>query len=343
VAVFRALQLGDLLCTVPALRALRAAVPQAHITLIGLRWAQDFMHRFAHYLDGFLAFPGAPGLPERTPAPGELERFMSDARAQRFDLVLQMHGSGTHSNPIVTALGGARSAGFFRHGESCPDPERYLPYPEHEPEIWRHLRLMELLGVELRGNALEFPLFPPDWAAFHALTERYPLHAGSYACLHPGARAPARRWPAERFAAVGDRLWEWGLRVVLTGTAQEAPLTASVIRAMRAPAIDLAGRTPLGGLAALLSRSRLLICNDTGVAHIAAALHTPSVVIFSAAAPERWAAADAVRHRSLSYPVPCRPCHHPVCPIDHPCVRLLTAEQVSAEAYALLRMPRNAL
>jgi ADP-heptose:LPS heptosyltransferase len=310
IVVVRALRgLGDLLCIVPAMRALRAALPEADVTLLSLPWASTFVARFDRYFDGFIEFPGYPGIPERVPPIGELPAFLAGVQARQFDLALQMHGSGIASNPFTVMLGARTNAGFFLPGQYCPDPERFLAYPSGEAEVRRHLRLMEHLGLPLQGEQMEFPLREHDRAELadvlgeSAAANRISrsaarrIEAGDYVCLHAGAFEPARRWPVERFAAVGDALTTRGLQVVLTGSAGEAELTAQVATCMRKPALDLAGRTSLGALAELLSRSRLLITNDTGVSHLAAALAVPSVVIFLASDPLRWAPVDRCLHR----------------------------------------------
>ncbi len=297
IVILRALQLGDLLCAVPALRALRAALPQAQITLVGLPWARGFVDRFSRYLDRFIEFPGYPGLPEREPLLSQVPAFLEQTQSQGFDLALQMHGSGSIVNPLVVLFGARVNAGYYLPGEYCPDPERFMPYPEGLPEIRRHLRLMEFLGIEPRGEELEFPLRQEDARELRRVEQAAQLLPGEYVCVHPGARASNRRWPPESFAAVADDLAGRGLKVVLTGSKEEAPLTRAVAAAMRAPAVDLTGQTSLGALGLVLKESRLLVSNDTGVSHIADALHVPSVVIFGAADPERWAPLDRERHR----------------------------------------------
>lgn len=346
IAIFRALQLGDMLCTVPALRALRAAAPHAHITLIGLPWAAAFAQRYADYLDDFIAFPGYPGMPERQPDLAALPGFLADVQSRRFGLVLQMHGSGELSNPLAASFGAQRQAGFYRPGRYCPDPESFVAWDEREHEVLRYLRLMQALGIAEQGAALEFPLRESDWQelrqAFAAMDRSMPP-AGGYACVHPGARLPSRRWPPEYFAALADRLAGSGLSIVLTGAGEEAPLTAAVRHAMRHPALDFTGKTGLGALAALIAQARLIVCNDTGVSHVAAAVGTPSVVVCSGADPARWAPLDARRHRVLHRPMACRPCMHVECPIEgHPCARQVSPDNAWQEAAALLEASASA-
>lgn len=301
VVILRALHLGDLMCSVPAFRALRAALPEAHISLVGLPSASSFVERFNHYLDEFIEFPGYPGLPEQEPMISQVPHFLNEIQRRKFDLAMQLQGSGAITNSLTVLFGAERNAGFFLQGQYCPDESLFALYPVHEPEIRRILRLMEFLGATLQGDNLEFPLFPKDWDDFHKLTQDVELRPGRYACVHPGARAIERRWPVESFAVVADGLVERGLQVVLTGTKAEAELIAAVAARMKYPALNWTGRTSLGCLGVLLSRARLLVSNDTGVSHLAAALSLPSVILFTATDPERWAPLDRIKHRAIAW------------------------------------------
>ncbi len=299
IAVLRALQLGDMLCAVPALRALRRSLPDAEIILVALAWARELAERFSAYVDDFFELPGYPGLPERQPDVAALPSFFADAHAREFDLVVQLHGSGEITNPLAVLLGGRRTAGYYRRGGFCPDPELFLPYPEEGPEPRRLLQLIEFLGLPHAGEELEFPLHERDRNALAALPEARRLRPRGYVCVHPGARADSRRWKPESFGSVADELTRRGLQIVLTGLDGERALTERVAHAMSTRAIDLAGRTDLGALAALLADARLLIANDTGVSHLAAALGVPSVVVFTSSDCARWAPLDVRRHRTV--------------------------------------------
>ncbi|HJU70242.1 MAG TPA: hypothetical protein VJ603_00190, partial [Paucimonas sp.] len=128
IAVFRALQIGDMLCAVPALRALRAAFPHAHVTLVGLPWAAQFARRFRVYIDDFAAFPGHPALPEQPVQEEHLAGFYRDMRKRRFDLALQMHGSGQISNTIVRGFGARENAGFVLAEDGAPRDDLFVDY-----------------------------------------------------------------------------------------------------------------------------------------------------------------------------------------------------------------------
>lgn len=297
IAIVRALPgLGDWLCFVPTLRSLKAALPNAEITLIGLSAAQGLTARFTNYFDRWLDFPGYPGIPEVPLSPSQTVAFLQTTQ-QQFDWALQLHGSGSYINEFTQLLGAAVSAGFYPEGFARPD-RHFFPYPERLPEIWRNLHLLEQLGISPQGDALEFPITAADWQAWQQLCQVHSLMPG-YVCLHPGASVSERRWSVRQFVEVAQAIAYSGPQIVLTGTAAEATLTQTIAQALPGGAIDLAGQTNLGLLAALLKRSRLLICNDTGVSHLAAALRVNSVVIFSNSDVDRWAPLDQQRHRRV--------------------------------------------
>ncbi len=347
IAVFRALQLGDLLCSVPALRALRAAHPGARITLIGLPWASAFVARYSTLFNELMRFPGARGFPEQAETDEGLAEFYDRARQKRFDLAIQLHGSGGVANDIVCSLGAAACAGFREPRERRRDGT-FVPWPEQLPEIERYNVLMRALGAPAHDTRLWMPITARDESEADFLVGSHRIEPERAVIVHPGAQWSSRRWPAERFARVADALAGFGMQVILTGTTNEAALVAEVSLRMRKRAIQLAGQTSLGSLAALIARVPLVVCNDTGVSHVAAAMGTRSVVVASGSDTRRWAPLDRARHVVLAHYPSCRPCAHPVCPYGHECAlgvgeaAVLAAARTHLSA-ARLAAPRSAL
>lgn len=339
IAVVRALPgVGDLLCTLPALRALRACHPGARVTLVGLPTAGWFVARYHDLVDDLLVVDGVPGLPEVDADPSAALRFYAAAHARRFDLAVQLHGDGRASNPLTTMLGARHQVTAYVPGMWQP-PGTGIPYPAEGPEIHRLLAVVAAAGCPPVDDAVDMPLDPAEVAAARALTRPAEVAAARataggaasgngaasadsptgdggaargngvsgvapYVCLHPGASRTGNRWPAAGFAAVGDRLAAAGFRAVLTGTIGERDVVAAVAQAMSAPVVDLCGCTSVGTLAAVFAGSRLVVSNDTGAAHVAAAVRARSVVVFPAHGdPDRWAPLDRDRHVVVA-PVP---------------------------------------
>jgi lipopolysaccharide heptosyltransferase II len=219
--------------------------------------------------------------------------------------------------------------------------------PEPEPALRRHeverqLALVGHVGYATRDTRLRFVLRRDDVEtvvrrlASAGIDARRP-----YIVVHPGASAPSRRWPAERFGAavrlIARRL---PLPVVFTGSDDESGL----VDAARAgagdavPQLSLAGELSLGELAALIGQSALLIGNNSGPAHLAAALRTPVVDLYALTNPQHtpW----RTPARVLSHDVPCRDCFKSVCPQrHHACLRGVSARQVALAALELLTGP----
>ncbi|SOD79351.1 glycosyltransferase family 9 protein [Spirosoma fluviale] len=300
IAIFRAIQLGDLLCAVPAFRALRAAFPEAHIALIGLPWAKEFVASYPRYFDEFIAFPGWPGLPEQPVDPVKTVLFLQQMQNRQWDVVLQMQGNGTLVNAMLSLVNASALGGYYpadiKSEEWAARTGLFVPYPVKSHEVQRHLGLMRFLGIALQGDALEFD--PDETARQQALTllTKGRLKPGQYVCVHPGG-VSGRRWPAHRFADVADALAEKGYTVVLTGTAGEIPIIDEVQSRMDHPAVSFAGQTSLATLGAILQFAALLVSNDTGVGHLGTACHTPSIILFTSADPAEWGPLDTSRHR----------------------------------------------
>jgi ADP-heptose:LPS heptosyltransferase len=289
IAVLRPNAVGDFVFALPALHALKHRYPDADIVLLGKEWHAGFLHERPGPVGRVAVMPPVPGVGAPVGAScdeGAIDRFVDAMRAERFDIALQMFGAGHYSNPFLLRLGARLTAGA--RADDAPLLPRWVPYCEPNN---RRLALLDIAGLAgaWPGPQSPLPSLPPQPEL--AVTDADRLEAAAavpvalsagerLAVLQPGATDPRRRWPAERFAALGDRLAQAGMRVAVNGAAGEAALVDDVVGAMRHPAIGLAGVLGLGGLCGLLERAALVVSNDTGPLHLALALGRPSVGIF---------------------------------------------------------------
>ncbi len=296
IAVLRALMLGDFLVAIPAFRALRAAFPEARIDYVGLPWARDLVTgRYQRYFSGFVEFAGFPGLVERPWEAAEVTRFLQRMQQQEYDVALQLHGRGDASNACVALWGARMTVGLAPSGSVWLRDPGFMAFREGMSEVYQLLRLLEFCGIASQGEQLDFPVNKQDEQELARVPVFSELRL-PYVCIHPGA-ASSRAWPAEAFAAVADDCAQAGYDIAITGTQAEVGIAHAVTKRMKNRAVVLSGRTSLGALAVLLQRAALYVGNDTGAAHLAAAVGAPSVVVFSTSDPGRWAVSDKQMHR----------------------------------------------
>lgn len=268
VVVLRALGLGDLLTAVPALRGLRRHAPIARIVL-----AAPSRYRELALLTG--------AVDEVVDAAGPGPVSGIDAPP---DLAVNLHGRGPQSIGALLQLSPAMLL-THRHDDHPGIAGPRWRADLHEVDRW--CELLHWAGIDCRADDLLLDR-----------PEGYP-HTSDAVIIHPGAAAAARRWPAERFAAVARTLSEQGMRVVVSGSPAEHDLVADVTRAAGLPPSAMWCSPDLLALVALVSDARLLICGDTGVGHLATATGTPSVLLFGPTPPQQWGPRRAGDHIAL--------------------------------------------
>jgi ADP-heptose:LPS heptosyltransferase len=274
--VLRAIGLGDMLTGLPAMALLRRALPA---------------HRIVGAVPGRYAglLVGAGLLDDVLPTAdlGPLHGAPSEP-----DLAVDLHGNRWPSREPLQLLHPRRLIGFVRPGDDVPPGLQASLWDDDEHEVARWCRL---LREHLPGVGAP----PPVWSVLPPPPPPPPLLPGA-TVLHPGAAAGSRRWPVERWAAVARALAADGHQLVVTGTPGEQVLVDAVAGPAAAQS---ATRLDLEELFGLVAAASLVVSGDTGVAHVASAFGTPSVVLFGPVAPAHWGPPDRARHRAL-WPAP---------------------------------------
>lgn len=332
--------IGDSVMSVPALRALRQLFPDDEIALHTRSWAEGIF-RDADFIDRILTYER----PESS-----LKEVMGQARAlknERFDLAIIFPNS--FASALTARFAGIpRRFGFSKEGRRLvlTDP---VPIPE-----WKSTRHEAYYYLEL-VRAVENGILGTDSSARYETTTDLPVSDERQAdtrdfltrkgvdlsrpivALGPGStNSMAKRWPYERFATVADLLHkEKAANIILLGGPDDVEVAAKISAMSRASLLDLTAKTSLGDAADILSVCDLMISNDMGLAHLAPAVGTATLVIFGPTNPVTTRPFSELA-QVLRVEVECSPCMLRECPIDHRCMERVTVEQVFSAAVSKL-------
>jgi lipopolysaccharide heptosyltransferase II len=329
--------LGDVLMTTPAIRALKEGRPDRRVTLLTSP-AGAAVAALIPEVDDVIVYD-APWMKATAPRADSAPDFamIERLRAGRFDAAAIFTVFSQNPMPAAFLCYLADIPLRLAHCHentyqlltdwlADPEPERGIRH-----EVRRQIDLVAPVGCRAEDERLSLRVPEAARARIRLLLDERGIdHERPWIVVHPGASAPSRRYPTEGFAAVARRLAaEDGWQVVFTGLPDERDLVAAIQREMAAPSQAFVGALDLGELAALIEAAPLLLANNTGPAHIAAAVGTPVVDLYALTNPQHtpW----GVPSRVLSHDVPCKNCFRSICPMGHHnCLRKVAPDAVVA-------------
>ncbi|HET6862459.1 MAG TPA: lipopolysaccharide heptosyltransferase II [Pyrinomonadaceae bacterium] len=329
---------GDCVMTIPALRALRRVLPNAHITLV-VRPGVAELFEAANVVDEILRYDRRNAL--------SVFSQVREWRRHKFQLAILFQNA--FEAALIPLLAGVPA----RLGYATEGRQKLLNHPLPVPdwkndkhEVFYYLYLIAALEQSLYGTSkileadpdasIEVPEIKKTSARQFLDTFGLISKKGLVALCPGSINSRAKRWPAERFAALADRLIEDDRTVLLIGSPAEQEVSTLVVSTMKHKPIVLTGKTSLDQITSILSLADLLVTNDTGPAHIAAALNTPAITIFGPTNP-LTTRPFSLQAEVLRHPPDCAPCMLRDCPIDHRCMTAITVEEVFDHAFAILK------
>jgi heptosyltransferase-2 len=328
---------GETLFATPFLNSLRRQRPEAFIATLGWPQCREVLLASPH-INELIDYDE----PRTHRGLWGKWRLSRELRARRFDAAFILRRSLSRS--VLLAAAGIRT----RVGFANPKSGWLLTHRVPSPKVPTHKALSYLPLLETVGLTVESGPYPYEYVVRdeERRAAREMLRASGAAIdgtpvivLHPGANWPHKRWAPERFAALGERLAATQqVQIVVTGGPNDAELVASITQRMRQSAMTLAGRTTLRQLAAVLEQAQLVVSNDTGVLHIAAALRRPVVALYGPTSPTLTGPlGDSTRTTVIHHPECCPqiPCFSPERP-PHPGMEAITVNEVYEATCQLL-------
>lgn len=321
--------LGDIVHAMPVVAAVKQQWPSVHVTwLVKRQWA-DIVQRIEE-VDAVWPVD---------PAVASWVRQAMALRAQQFDVVIDLQGL-LRSALVARATGCVQRVGFANGREGSPWLYTHrvaVPTPDMHA-VHRYLLAVSALGISVQGEPqFRFRRPPQDVTALRELFRRKGIDLDApWVAMNVSARWQTKRWPASSFAAAATQLAARGIGpLVVIGGPEEREVSEQVRSLASCPMVDLTGHTAIGVLPALLSKACVLITNDSGPMHVAAAVGTPVVSLFGPTSAVRTGP-YGMRHTVLTQDLPCRPCFSRVCrnAVPMECLASISPEQVVAAVVA---------
>jgi heptosyltransferase-2 len=333
--------IGDSVMSIPALRALRAAFPNASISLHTRSWAEGIF-RDADFIDEIISY-------EKTRSSfGEVVSQARLLREREFDVAVVVPNS--FASALTVKLAGIpRRLGYAKEGRGIllTDPIQQPEWKSTRHEAFYYLELVKEVERRMSGTSLSADIEPNihlnisderKAAARKFLADRSVDLSRPLIAIGPGStNSTAKRWPAERFAELADLLHsELNAEVLILGGPDDLDAAEAIISKTETKLHDLVGKTSLGEAASVLSISNFMISNDMGLAHLAPATGTPTLVIFGPTDPQTTRPFSELAE-VMRAGVECSPCMLRKCPIDHRCMTNLSVRQVFESAVRRLK------
>jgi ADP-heptose:LPS heptosyltransferase len=277
IAVLRANALGDLMFALPALYSLRQTYKSAKIYYLGKKWHKNFFINHPGIVDHSITIPISRGVREennRLEIKSKLDVFFKRMQKIKFDLAIQIHGGGKHSNPFVKELGAKITAGL--KSPNARELDINIPYKYYQHEYHRYLEVVFALGCPY---FFKTPLITASYEELKQASIYLPQKP--FITIHIGATDVRRRWPIEKYAKVINQLSNTNYPIVLTGSKDEVRLTKKLKKLItNKNVIDISGKLTLTALSGILAKTVLLISNDTGPLHLATAFNTKTIGLY---------------------------------------------------------------
>lgn len=343
VLLIRPDHLGDLLLAVPAIRAIKTALPDISLHALVGSWGKPAIERLDELTSiETIDFPAFTRQPQSSAFhPYQLAwQTAAKLRQTGYDAALILRPDHWWGAMLAHMAGIPRIIGFDTYDTRHFLTQRVTLEPTQHA-VRQNLALASALtNIDLswRDAALFYPVTDTDRAQADALLAEFGATGQPIACIHVGSGTRTKQWEAARWGVVGDTLAEkLGAFIVFTGSPSEHELCVSAAEHMTAPHGIAAGKTTLGGLAALLEQSRVVLGPDSGPLHLAAAVGAPTVALFGPASVAEFGTwGNKNRHAVLTSDIGCLGCRILDWPDDapenHPCVRDITLQQVVATA-----------